>query len=315
MRSAGAARTVRSLGTGAAIGLGSIVYTLTVLSRCLQEKDLLSDACAAAELFTEDLIRADRQLDVLGGNAGAILGLLRLYRETRSTSVLDRATICGEHLLSQSRLGAQGCRSWPSLNSRTEPLNGMAHGAAGFAYALSALAGETGREDFAQAASEAVAFENYSYNSESSNWPDLRVPGKLSWPSQWCHGASGIGLARIGMKRFGIHNSERVISDIQNAIRGAEQVWPNKVDTLCCGTLGSIEFFREAATALSRADLQEIASQRLIAIISTATSTGDYRWNAGKRRFNLGLFRGLAGIGYTSLRQVERCLPNVLIWE
>jgi len=42
---------------------------------------------------------------------------------------------------------------------------------------------------------------------------------------------------------------------------------------------------------------------------------GDYRWNGGNRRYNLGLFRGLAGVGYTALRQVDRSLPNVLIWE
>ena len=44
---------------------------------------LLADAHAAAELFTDDLIAADKQLDVIGGSAGAILGLLRLYRDTR----------------------------------------------------------------------------------------------------------------------------------------------------------------------------------------------------------------------------------------
>jgi lantibiotic modifying enzyme len=29
----------------------------------------------------------------------------------------------------------------------------------------------------------------------------------------------------------------------------------------------------------------------------------------------LGLFRGVAGVGYTSLRQVDGSLPNVIIWE
>jgi len=46
-----------------------------------------------------------------------------------------------------------------------------------------------------------------------------------------------------------------------------------------------------------------------------AAATGDYRWNGGKRQFNPGLFRGLAGVGYTLLRQADASLPNVLIWE
>ena len=46
-----------------------------------------------------------------------------------------------------------------------------------------------------------------------------------------------------------------------------------------------------------------------------AGSAGDYRWNSGKQQFNLGLFRGLAGVGYTLLRQIDGSLPNILIWE
>ena len=90
---------------------------------------------------------------------------------------------------------------------------------------------------------------------------------------------------------------------------------PQPVDTLCCGTLGGIEFFCEAADALGRDDLRDLAAQRLTAVLDRAAATGDYRWNNGKRQFNLGLFRGLAGVGYTLLRRLDAALPNVLIWE
>jgi lantibiotic modifying enzyme len=46
-----------------------------------------------------------------------------------------------------------------------------------------------------------------------------------------------------------------------------------------------------------------------------AAATGDYRWNSGKGQFNLGLFRGLSGVGYTLLRQADPSLPNILIWQ
>ena len=48
-----------------------------------RDDDLLDDAHRAAELFSDDLIAADKQLDVIGGSAGAILGLLRLHRDTQ----------------------------------------------------------------------------------------------------------------------------------------------------------------------------------------------------------------------------------------
>jgi lantibiotic modifying enzyme len=66
---------------------------------------------------------------------------------------------------------------------------------------------------------------------------------------------------------------------------------------------------------LGRSDPRELAARRLMSVMESAAATGDYRWNSGERRFNLGLFRGLAGVGYTVLRQVDRSLPNVLIWD
>ncbi len=310
-----AARMTRSLGIGGATGLGSIVYALTVISKSLRDDGLLADAQAAASLFTDELIAADKQLDVIGGSAGAILGLLRLYRDTQSKEVLQRAIKCGEHLLAQDRVGPQGRRSWSGLGSGPHGLNGMSHGAAGFAYALASLSAAAGRDDFAQAAVDCVAFENSSYDAARKNWPDRRGEEEPSWPCQWCHGAPGIGLARIATAKQSGMDSKVLHADITNALGSVEQGWLGQVDTLCCGALGSIEFFCEAADALGRSDLRELASQRLMTILQTAASTGEYRWNSGNRQFNLGLFRGLAGVGYTSLRQVDGLLPNILIWE
>ncbi len=74
----------RALGIGGATGLGSIVYAFAVMAKCLRDDDLLTDAHDAALLFTDELIGADKQLDVMGGSAGAILALLRLYRDSGS---------------------------------------------------------------------------------------------------------------------------------------------------------------------------------------------------------------------------------------
>ena len=107
----------------------------------------------------------------------------------------------------------------------------------------------------------------------------------------------------------------RLVADIENAVEGVKQGPPTAVDTLCCGVLGGVEFFCEAGDALDRDDLRALAAQRLTAVLQTAAAAGDYRWNSGKGRFNLGMFRGLAGVGYTVLRRVDGSLPNVMIWE
>jgi type 2 lantibiotic biosynthesis protein LanM len=314
LRSRDAARFARSLGIGGATGLGSIVYGLAVMARLLGDDGLLADAHRAAELVSDDLIAVDRQLDVIGGSAGAILGLLRLYRDTHSGDVLRRALRCGEHLLAQPRVGPEGRRSWRGPAPHPVALNGMSHGAAGFACALASLAAATGRGDFAAAASECLAFENASYDAGQSNWPDFRE-AEPHWHCRWCHGAVGIGLARVALTRRGAPGAAALAADIRNALAGAARGWPGRYDTLCCGALGSVELLREAGQALARPDLSELAARRLAAVVDSAAATGDYRWNGGARRFNLGLFRGLAGVGYTCLRQAAGSLPNVLIWE
>jgi type 2 lantibiotic biosynthesis protein LanM len=317
LKSRNAARFARALGVGGATGLGSIVYAFAAIAKCLGDDRLLADAGRAARLFTDELIAADKQLDVMSGSAGGILGLLRLYRDTRSDDVLARAAKCGEHLLAQRRLGPEGRRSWAIQGKDGKALNGMSHGAAGFAYALSSLAAATGREEFAAAAAECIAFEDSSYDATRHNWPDLRS-SEAHWPCQWCHGATGIGLARLGMSKAGGTPAAR--ADIEKAVTGVAQNRPTPVDTLCCGTLGGIEFLCEASSTLKRDDLREAAAQRLKAVLERAATTGDYRWNNGKRQFNLGLFRGLSGVGYTLLRQAiaqraDAALPNILIWE
>jgi lantibiotic modifying enzyme len=110
-------------------------------------------------------------------------------------------------------------------------------------------------------------------------------------------------------------DAKALAMDIRNALAGVEQTSPLQIDTLCCGTLGSIEFFCEAADTLERGDLRDLAARRLMTVLERAAATGDYRWNSGKRQFNLGLFRGLAGVGYTLLRQIDAALPNIIIWE
>ncbi len=323
LQGANAARFARLLGTGGATGLGSVVYALTVIAKSLAGElggdDVLADARRAALLMSDDVIAADRQLDVMAGSAGAILALLRLYRDTAWAPARERAMRCGEHLLAQERVGAVGRRMFIGQGLRaaglTTPLNGMSHGAAGFALALGALAEVSGRADFAEAAAECIAYEDASFDAARHNWPDFRTTDAQAFPCQWCHGAPGIGLGRLALAKRGTLDAGRLRRDAREALDGTERGWPGAVDTLCCGTLGSIEFFCAAAAALDDPPLRHLAARRLQAVVQQANAAHDYRWNVGQRRFNLGLFRGLSGVGYTLLRQLDPTLPNVLVWD
>lgn len=89
------------------------------------------------------------------------------------------------------------------------PLTGFSHGNAGIALSLLRLAAVSGERRFHQAALAAMAYERSRFSPEAKNWPDLRrldVPAQSSQTSHegvhrfmvaWCHGAAGIGLARL----------------------------------------------------------------------------------------------------------------------
>ena len=252
----------------------------------------------------------------MGGSAGGILGLLRLYRDTQSEDVLMRAIKCGQHLMGKPRLGSEGRRSWVGQGFGSQALNGMSHGAAGFAYALASLATASGREEFGQAAAECIAFENSSYDPERKNWPDFRNPtdpaGELPVVSRSARDKAWHDWRPPETLRWTRRFSTKISA---NALEGVQRR-SSELDTLCCGTLGSIEFFCEAGRSLHRADLRDIAAKRLMAVLKEAAITGDYRWNSGKSQFNLGLFRGLSGVGYISIASSrDASLPNILIWQ
>jgi len=312
---ANAARFARGLGLGGASGLGSVVYALSAIGGLLGDHDLTRDALRAARLFTDELIESDQVYDVIGGSAGGILGLLEAHRSTGDSDVLARATRCGEHLLRARGRDGRDAGMWPALGTGVRPLTGMSHGAAGFAYALGALHRATGREDFAAAARDCLEFEDRWYSADRGNWPDLRREDP-AWPCQWCYGAGGIGLARIAMARRGHADSTTLDADIARAVRCVERAWPSPLDTLCCGSLGNIECLDEAGRFLGSPRLREEARRRAGCLLAEAQATGDYRWGGGGgKQFNLGLFRGLAGVGYTMLRRLSPDLPSVLTWE
>jgi type 2 lantibiotic biosynthesis protein LanM len=313
IRGSGGMRFARVLGIGGAAGIGSIVYALTIIAGLLDDDKLRDDAHYAARLLTDDVIGGDKIYDVIGGAAGCILGLLKLHRETGDAYALDRAVACGHHLL-RSRPKNDKTGLWRHLTKK--PLAGMSHGAAGIGYALAALAKASGDESFAAAARECYAYECSLFSAGRGNWPDLREDDKgPSWPVQWCHGAGGIGLARLGLIRFGDLGID-LTSDIGTAVATVQRAWPSSIDTLCCGNLGNVELLVEAGRTLGRDELVAQASARVRSIVDAAGKSGAFRWNAGKDSENLGFYRGLSGVGYTLLRQLApETLPNVLIWE
>src|SRR5262249_11783937 len=176
-------------------GTASIVYSLVTAARLLRERTLLDDALRISRLITPREIAADESFDVIDGAAGAVLGLLPLWQETGDSTVRDRIAQGGEHLAVR-QVKENGYAGGWMTSMAAQPLTGFSHGAAGIAYALLKAHTVTGNPAFREAARRGLDYERSLFVAAQNNWPDFRKGGRFG--ATWCHGAPGVGLARLG---------------------------------------------------------------------------------------------------------------------
>jgi len=309
-----ASAQIVEIGIGGASGCGSIIYGLVRVSQFLEEPSLLEDAKQVATLISPDLITADQTFDIISGAAGAILGLLALHNISADSEVLEQAITCGNHLLNHRVASESGYRGWATLDGRL--LTGFSHGAAGIAYALLRLYQVAGEITFLEAAQEANAYERSVFIAKEGNWPDFRESSNKERPTcmcSWCHGAPGIGLARVA--GLDILDTPEIRQDIEAAINTTKQHKFSGIDYLCCGNLGRVELLFTAARKLSQPELLEIAITHAAQVVARAEQKGTFSYNPSLS-YTPGFFHGAAGIGYELLRLAHPdLLPSVLLWE
>jgi type 2 lantibiotic biosynthesis protein LanM len=331
-----------ALGIGGLAGLGSVVYAQSRVALLLDDPSLLHDAQRSAAAITEGAIAGDRELDLVSGVAGAMLGLLALAETSADEMVrrdtLERARLCGEHLLAR-HLSCEG-RSPAWLGDGEDvPLTGFSHGAAGIAYSLARLYGVSGGPALREAALGGIRYERETFDAEAGNWPDLRRDAsgaKRGFGCSWCHGAPGIGLARLGTLgaltngdsgangnggadgETTARERRELCEEIEVALRSICSTDLIDVDTVCCGNFGRLETLLVASLRLSRPHLLEEARAQARAALERAEGEGGFRLfaNLPRQVSSPGFFQGIAGIGYQLLRLAfpER-LPSVLSLE
>jgi type 2 lantibiotic biosynthesis protein LanM len=296
-------------GIGGYAGWGGILYTLAHLGVLWHEPELLAFAVELTGGLPA-LIEKDDDLDLIGGSAGCIVALLCLDRCQPTPSLRRLAVQCGDHLLARARPMPQGV-GWPTPLPCPGPLTGFSHGAAGISWALLELVAWTGEERFRPAALGGIAYERGLFSPEVKNWPDLRFPeppgagaaaGPKSYATAWCHGAPGIGLARL----LCLPHLDDVLlrTEIEAACATTAADGFGRNHTLCHGDLGNLELLVEAARTLPDLPLPCRPEALAASILNSIESDGCLCGNA-TRIASPGLMTGLAGIGYGLLRLAE----------
>ncbi|MEO1085392.1 MAG: type 2 lanthipeptide synthetase LanM, partial [Acidobacteriota bacterium] len=301
---------VRLLGLS---GLGGIIYCYCHLGAIWQDPKLWAEAEAVAETLPEHLDPCPAD-DIIGGAAGAIAALLALHRVTASTRLVEIARRCADHLLSRARTMEQGL-GWAEEEGLA--LAGFSHGSSGYALVLLALADACHHAPYAEAARETLRYERTLFSEAHGNWHDLRGKQSLqeavdlqSFMVAWCHGAPGIGLARLAMLPF--LDTPETRHDLTAALATTLRLGFGGNHSVCHGDLGNLELILEAGRVLDDPALRQKAAHIAASILASSRQHG---WMCGVPMSveTPGFMTGLAGIGYQLLRLAcpER-LPSVL---
>jgi Lanthionine synthetase C-like protein/HopA1 effector protein family len=264
-------------------------------------------------------------LDVISGHAGAVPAFLSLSRTARWRHTRAWAVALGEELCRKAVRTRDGWY-WETEQAYgpgcgTTPLTGFAHGQAGLGLALLELHAATGRGEFLEGGRAAFAWEDTSFSPREGNWPDFRWPGtpsELRYAAAWCHGAPGIGLARLRARALDPDCSEAYTATAHATLRTTMAAFEHKAKlpradaSLCHGLAGLAEIVLTAGQWVGEAGYRVWARARAAELIGRHADD----WPSGTPCHgpNPSLMLGTAGIGYHFLRQyAPQRVPPVLI--
>ncbi|MCB0051331.1 MAG: hypothetical protein KDE24_17500, partial [Caldilinea sp.] len=216
-----------------------------------------------------------------------------------------------DHLLAHAQPQAQGI-GWivPEMGGRA--LAGFSHGASGIAWALALAANLTGDGRYRDAAHASLQYERTLYGAAAQNWRDLRGAddGDDIFMWAWCHGAPGVGLARLGLRP--LLDDPALGGELTAALESTRAHGFGGGHSLCHGDFGNLELFVAAAEALQQPALLDQARHVASALLAGQAQSG---WRCGVPGGveTPGLMVGIAGIGYALLRLASPSLtPSVL---
>ena len=95
---------------------------------------------------------------------------------------------------------------------------------------------------------------------------------------------------------------EWMLDNIGFAIESVKRFDMQTSDTLCCGNMSRVHFLVSAGIRLDRSDLIDEAINRMSWVVARKNGFGHYILNTKAELAEVGLFNGLAGIGYELLR-------------
>lgn len=299
---------------------------------------------AAAENCTakaEDFLNLELN-DLMLGLSGAIIFLLHLHSLTKKERYLELIEAFVSRLISRAWIGPRGGLYWDRNESQIHGLCGFSHGASGIGQAFLELAQYLGNSTYLWLAREAFSYEDAYYNANEKNWPDFRKDTvrksdlikcelalnekdliyfyKDQYMNAWCHGAAGIGLAR--MRAYEITKEEDFKQQYLNCLshrtdlKNFEANYGKFTLALCHGFAGNADLHLSHQKNFdANFDLTYIHRMSKVILKKRAEK---YLYRSGyymSEKEDNSLYMGIAGIGYFFLRLHNPEIPSPLIFK
>jgi lantibiotic modifying enzyme len=312
-----------------------VAYAADAVGRLCARPDIVDEG----DRLLQEIAATDpatQESDIVSGLAGAVPALLSLAgrSEVGAGRLQELSLRAGDALAAKARHHPDGAWSWPvaaGIDDAGPDLVGHSHGTAGIATAFLELWKLAGEPRFKAAADHALAYERRWYSQAERNWPDLRSFGEPSaqpsYPAFWCHGAAGIGFARL--RGFSLTGDATLRDEAEIALETTARVQEMQIRpagdggipgnfSLCHGLAGNADLFLYAAETWP--ERAEEFSGRAAAVaehgIARHGRNGGWPCGVPAPGENPSLMLGLAGIGYFYLRMgAPEAAPTALLIE
>lgn len=299
-----------SMSVGAFSGVSSIVYTLMNFYMYTKREKYKQDAKQIAQLIPS-LLPYDKELDIIGGTAGALIVMIRSFEIENDTFFLSLAEQCGSFLMKQAIFLDEDFVTWEGIANK--PLTGFSHGNAGMIYALQLLEKHSKHQDISMYIRKGLAFENSK--KVNGNWLDLRKTVNEAATSAWCHGSPGILLSRLELKDSKHPDIAEVAKkDLNKTVSNIFYDGFGREQSLCHGDMGNALILIEYGKKTGESQFVNIGKNLILESVQDK-NIGFYQCGVGRDVETPNLMLGLAGIVYGMLYAADAELPNILNLE
>ncbi|QFK72955.1 type 2 lantipeptide synthetase LanM [Pradoshia sp. D12] len=275
----------------------SLLYPLAKISYQIKGDSKWKDRLLKLLKLGEDNLDNFIGYDWMSGTTGFLHCVINIFEESKDPEILALCIKLANKLIRQ-------------LDSTDRLLGGFAHGSSSVAYVLIRLGTITKSKKFLEKGKSLLEFDQSLFSEGCNGWLDISTDDNIC-RHQWCHGTEGIGISRLLISQF--INDERTNTEIEKALDITLNSPYKSDDCLCHGNMGTTELFLHASQIKNDKSYETIAKSLALKVIQESKERGSYKDRSIPGFRSVGMFTGIAGIGYQLLRIANpESVPSVL---